>query len=139
MIRDEDLMRLVCRTAALTRRTPNGERRRGYGHILSTLMSLDEGQGVSQQTLADSVGIRAQSLSEAIASLEESGYVERRVGDSDRRRMLVFITEAGAERSHELAAERAERAHKVFGAMSEDEKSALFTLLTRLTEQSAEE
>ncbi len=139
MIRDEELMRLVCRTAALTRRTPNGERRRGYGHILATLLSLDGGQGVSQNTLADSVGIRAQSLSEAIASLEESGYVERRAGDADKRKMLVFITPAGIERSHELAAERAERAHRVFGVLGEEEKSALCDLLTRLTEQDVEQ
>ncbi len=139
MICDEELMRLVCRTAALTRRSSNGERRRGYGHILSTLMSLDAGQGVSQQSLADSVGIRAQSLSEAIASLEESGYVERRAGDADRRKMLVFITPSGIERGHELAAERTERAHRVFGMLSEYEKSTLYELLTRLTEQDIEE
>ncbi len=139
MIRDEDLMHLVCRTAALTRRAPTGERKRGYGHILSTLLSLDEGQGVSQNTLADSVGIRAQSLSEAIASLEESGYVERRAGDADRRRMMVFITPSGIERSRELASERAERAHRVFGALSEDDKAVLFELLTRLTEQGSKE
>ncbi len=139
MIRDEELMRLVCRTAALTRRAPTGEKRRGYGHILSTLLSLDGGRGVSQNTLADSVGIRAQSLSEALASLEESGYVERRAGDADRRKLLVFITEAGVARSHELAAERAERAHKVFGHLSEAEKETLFDILTRLAEQNIEE
>lgn len=135
MEKNEQLMRLVCRSAALTRRSPNETnqkgRKRGYGHILSAISGKD---GISQQELADSLGIRPQSLSEALLALDELGYIERQACNEDRRKTLVFITEPGKEHSIALAKERVARADKVFGVLDDSEKDQLLSILSKLVE-----
>lgn len=135
MIKNEKLMRLVFRVAALSRRNSQGEmpnEHRGHGQILSALTSERENGGISQQLLADRVGIRPQSLSEALVSLEKQGYIVRSVSPIDKRKTLVSITDAGVEQSRRLAEERAVRADRVFGILNDDEREKLFELLSKL-------
>lgn len=135
MIKNEKLMRLVFRVAALSRRNSQGEmpnEHRGHGQILSALTSERENGGISQQLLADRVGIRPQSLSEALVSLEKQGYIVRSVSPIDKRKTLVSITDAGVEQSRHLAEERAVRADRVFGILNDDEREKLFELLSKL-------
>ena len=137
MIKNEKLMRLVFRVAALSRRNAQGERNeghRGHGHILSVLVSEKENGAVSQQLLADRVGIRPQSLSEALGALEKQGFISRSVSPVDKRKTLVSITDEGIEQSRRLTEERIARADSVFGVLSEEEKTSLFEILTKLTE-----
>lgn len=139
MNKNEELLLLLRRAAALTRRKPDDEPRKdqpvppkkgaGHGHILSTVAEND---GKSQQELAARLGIRPQSLSEALVSLEERGYILRRQGDGDRRKTLVFITEKGREKNRELSELRSLRAEKLFAPLSEEEKDTLIGLLSRL-------
>lgn len=137
MIKNEKLMRLVFRVAALSRRNAQGESKnehRGHGQILASLVSERENGGISQQLLADRVGIRPQSLSEALASLEKQGYIVRSVSPVDKRKTLVSITDAGIEQSRYLAEERAQRADRVFGVLNDDEREALCAILSKLIE-----
>lgn len=140
MNKNEELLFLLRRAAALTRRKSGGDGSRkdqsdppkkgaGHGHILSTVAEND---GKSQQELAALLGIRPQSLSEALTSLEERGYISRRQGEGDRRRTLVFITESGREKNRELSGIRNIRAEKLFASLTEEEKDTLIGLLSRL-------
>ena len=76
MIQDGELLKLLMRTAASARRDRGGEgekkkpcsHHRGYGHLLD-LLSLE--RGLCQQEIAERLGVRPQSVSEAIAALLE--------------------------------------------------------------------
>jgi DNA-binding MarR family transcriptional regulator len=51
--------------------------------------------GIQVSELAQRANVRKQTMAEAVAQLEEMGYVERRPDPNDRRARLVFLTERG--------------------------------------------
>ncbi|MBQ8431416.1 MAG: MarR family transcriptional regulator [Clostridia bacterium] len=148
MIQEEELMKLVTRTAAYIRRRPrngqesNGERgehprcAKGHGHILDL---LSESDGMSQQEIANRMDIRPQSVSEAIASMEYRGFVIRRPSPDDKRVSLIFITAAGKEHRKQVKEERRAFAKQFFGVLSEKEKEQLAILLEALLQGQSED
>lgn len=141
MTLDQRLMHTLMRTCAAARRAPSaGEdapcRPRGFGRLLH---ALAENSGVTQQHLADSLGIRPQSVSEAIASLESQGCVRRESNPADRRSVLIHITDAGRIRAQEIAVERKRHAESFLAPLNDDEKETLLALLTRLTDTKEED
>lgn len=137
MLTDELLMRSLMRAMSRARRQPPentaGERRlpfgKGFGHILDLLVERD---GVSQQQLADAVGIRPQSVSEAIAAMEAHGFIRREPSTADRRVMLIYVTEQGREYHQKVSEERRIHAKKYFSALEDEEKQTLYALLEKL-------
>ncbi len=142
---ERDLMRNLMRAAGAARRHPAGESGqgemgarqegprpgRGFGHVLDMLAG---GQQLSQQQIAEQLGIRPQSVSEAVKALEERGYVRREPSIKDRRATVISITEQGLVRREELAEERRIRAEKFFSVLDEEEKEMLLGLLMKLNE-----
>lgn len=151
MITDDMLMKTLIRTGALVRRRPTPEERddaesrhchrpggrdgrrgsggRGFGHILEL---LTPGEGVSQQWIANQAGIRAQSVSEAIVAMEKRGFVRRESSPTDRRVMLIYITEEGEAHRQKAAAERSQHAQTFFSCLTQEEKEELFRILQKL-------
>ena len=134
---DEMLLHRLRRASAMLRRTPENDpkgmpHKCGYGHVLKC---LTEQNGLSQQALANAVGIRPQTISEALISLESASLITRTPSPSDARVMLVFITEFGRQRAAELAEERRQRAMAFFAPLTADEKETLYSLLHKLTEE----
>ena len=135
---EHELMRKLMRTCAAARRKPMdkvGDKphaRRGFGHILDL---LQEGNGVSQQQLADILGIRPQSVSEAVSTLEERCYVIKKTSEKDKRMTLVYITEQGIHKRQELAEERKAHAQKFFSVLSDGEKEQLMLILEKLSRE----
>ena len=141
---EQELMRNLHRASAATRRhsyksseEPH-HRNRGFTHILDL---LNEGEGKSQQQLADTLHIRPQSVSEALAILESRGYIDRKPSTQDKRITLVYITPQGLERRAALAQERKEHAMTFFSVLTEEEKQSLLSLLHKInhTVQEAKE
>lgn len=102
---------------------------RGYGRILDVLSQND---GVSQREIAELLNIRPQSASEAIASMESQGLVEKLTKEQDKRCSLIYITQAGRERQIALQNERIENARRIFEPLSEQEKETLLKLLNKV-------
>ncbi len=112
----------------------NERRRFGGGRggflILSRLMEED---GLTQRQLADSVGIRAQSLSEALLGMEGKGHIFRRPDETDRRVIRVYITEEGKAFFGEHQERLSKRAEEMFGVLRGEEKQTLYDLLQKIT------
>ncbi len=104
---------------------------RGSGHILESL-SLDKGK--SQRALALELGIRPQSLSEALGHLEERGEIRRQADPADGRVTLVFLTREGAEKRKKHQQIRTEHATQFFSVLSQEEKEQLLYLLEKITQ-----
>ena len=66
--------------------------RHGQGRILSALRRMNT---VSQKELGFILDIRPQSLGELLQKLEANGYVERRRSPTDKRALIVELTEKG--------------------------------------------
>ena len=139
MLTDEKLMRKLIRTANLARRAPkeDGEdpshapRGKGFWHILDM---LTEGDGISQQQIADEMDIRPQSVSEALVKMEDRGLIRRVSSEADKRSMLIYITEKGMEQRKQLAQARILHAEKFFSVLSDNEKRELFAILQKLNQ-----
>lgn len=104
-------------------------RPRGYGHILHL---LSKHNGLTQQQMAQMLGIRPQSASEAVTSLEEQGLISRSPNPQDRRSYLLFITPEGLEREMQIKAQLQENACRIFEPLSEEEKNTLQQLLQKV-------
>ncbi len=86
-----------------------------------------------QQQLCEALWLDANNCVLLLNELEDLGYIERRRDPADRRRHVVELTEAGR-----TALERAERAQEslgdeLFGALSDEERATLRSLLSRAT------
>lgn len=142
MKNDAELYLMLVRTAGMARRTPSGSdtdtprKWHGYGHILDTLIP---NEGMSQQSLASAIGIRPQSLSEALAVMEDRGFVRREPCESDKRVTLVYLTEAGIGRRIELSLQREAKARRFLACLDDDEKQTLGRLLKKLSESAQDE
>ena len=101
----------------------------GKMRILSILYRED---GQTQRDIADTLGIRPPSLSEVLYKMEESGLIERRMNEKDRRQSLVFITEEGRRTTECFLERKDEKIRSFFSPLTEEEKETLSKLLRKL-------
>lgn len=131
---EHEIMKSLIRIASGGRRRlshpPKGDAPKfcGYGRILDVLSKND---GLSQREIAEALGIRPQSASEAIASMEGQGLIEKRTNALDKRSSLIYITQAGRQRQIDLRNERIENARRIFEPLTEEEKNTLLALLNK--------
>ena len=121
--------RKSCTEGGLSRHEKRGKRRHGMGHLLD---HLDQGVGKSQKQLAEELGIRPQSVSEAIFFLEKRGEVRKEADANDRRVRRIFLTEQGEERKKVLSRMQEEHAEKFFSVLTASEKQTLLSILEKI-------
>lgn len=102
---------------------------RAFGNILGLLSAKSP---LSQQEIADSLGIRPQSVSEALTKMEAHGLITKEASTDDARVSLVSLTEKGAQVHAFAAAEREKHAAFFFSVLTDEEKAQLFTILGKL-------
>ena len=127
-----NMMRDIVRISHNGRRKPHNGKAcppRGYGHILELLSKND---GLTQQQIAQTIGIRPQSASEAVTTLEEQGLIERTPNPRDKRSLLLSITPEGLKRLAEIQTRLRENANRIFAPLSAEEKNTLQKLLQKV-------
>lgn len=131
---EHEIMKCVVRIASGGRRRPHDTPHKdkpkfcGYGRVLDVLSKND---GLSQREVAELLHIRPQSASEAIASMESQGLIEKRANEHDRRSSQVFITQAGRQRQIDLRNLRIANAKRIFAPLTNQEKETLLELLNK--------
>lgn len=73
------------------------------------LTHLDRSGPVPMGSLADALGVSMSNATGIVSRMEDRGVIEREHDDDDRRRVIVRLSEAGREITHELGDLR--RAH----------------------------
>lgn len=81
------------------------------GRELAVLMSIDDLTPLSQQDVADRLGVDRTTMVALVDGLEAKNLVTRRPQEGDRRRNVVELTDAGRDTLHRAgdAAAEAER------------------------------
>lgn len=91
----EMLMRFVDRTtrcAAIYRSEKlEAEGLNGYQHPY--ILNICREPGISQESLASRIYVNRSSVTRQLAILEQNGFVERRVSESDKRVLEVYPTQ----------------------------------------------
>ena len=101
----------------------------GKSRILSVLCF--EG-AMPQKALQDEVEIASGSASELLKKMEDHGLITRTPDPDDSRGLIVDVTDAGRELSDRLAAEKAEKAQKLFSALTEEEQEQFAGMLDKI-------
>ena len=102
---------------------PLADTTRGRGRVLAALQMHSP---IPTRELAYLLDIRQQSLNELLQKLEADGLVERRPSPTDRRVMLVHLTEAG--RGVKLGDEAAD----YLSSLTDEEVASLTALLDKV-------
>jgi DNA-binding MarR family transcriptional regulator len=105
--------------------TPLGLRPR---HLVA-LTLLREQDGGTQQALAAQLRIDRTNLVGLLNELETDGLIARRRSVEDRRRHIVDLTAAGAERLHAAECALATAEDDVLHALDADQRELLYQLL----------
>lgn len=82
--------------------------------------------------LADHLRIVPRSATEVVDDLQDRGLVRRRPDPHDRRATIVELTEAGTSTGEAVRAARRAEADRVFGSLSERDRTTLARLLAKL-------
>lgn len=99
---------------------------------LSALVTIEQRGSVKLGDLAGLEGIAPSTLSRIIASLEEAGLVARSPDPDDRRSSWMSLTADGRRVLSEVRTERTVALGRRVGALSPDERRALFAALPAL-------
>ncbi len=100
---------------------------RGQGRILALLKRTP---GVSQKEMAWILDLRQQSLGEQLKKLEQNGLITRTPSETDRRAMVVELTEKGRNMEFET-----DLSDDVFSCLDEEERAALSGYLVRVADR----
>ncbi|SFK39293.1 MarR family winged helix-turn-helix transcriptional regulator [Geodermatophilus ruber] len=96
------------------------------------LVPLEQGGEQRSSALAARAGVDVSVASRQLATLERSGYVERRPDPADGRAVLLHLTEAGARALAATRALRCEWAAAALADWDEEDARQLGRLLERL-------
>jgi len=125
---------LVRAEAAVRRRLAADLERAGISHAgFAVLVVLTTAGGrLELRTLRRRLGWSKPNATEVATTLEQRGLVERRRDASDRRRVVLSLTPAGAELAARLFPEHTRRVSGAFAALAEDEKRSLAEICRKL-------
>ncbi|MBQ9197449.1 MAG: MarR family transcriptional regulator [Clostridia bacterium] len=107
------------------------------GRTQSRVLQLLDAGDISQKDLQDRLQIQPGSVSELITKLEFKGLLIRRRNESDRRKVLLSLTEEGRQAAR-AARERGDTAVR-FDSLAWEEQGELIRLLEKLIEGWREE
>ena len=104
----------------------------GRASQMRVLHILEDCGEMTQRELQDRMGIQQGSLSELVKKLEEQAFITRTCSPTDRRQLLIRITEPGRQQSQLLRERRITEAMELASVLSEEELRELQSLLGKL-------
>ena len=104
-------------------------------HALTIL--LDEGP-MAQTDLAHRLELAKSTVSRLVDLLEDGGWAQRQIGDTDSRRRLVELTAEGEKRANEIVRLRRARLSRLFDQIPPADRSQVLAALDTLVEAARE-
>ena len=102
---------------------PMGDPTRGQGRVLAALKMKPE---ISMRDLSYLLAIRHQSLNELLNKLEKSGYITRTPSETDKRSVMIRLTEKGKNEQY------MDMDVGIFNCLNEEERVAFGEYLDRV-------
>ncbi|WP_429174314.1 MarR family winged helix-turn-helix transcriptional regulator [Ensifer sp. LBL] len=102
------------------------------GKFVILFLLNDQPEGLSPHELADRAGVTRATITGLLDGLERDGFVERRSGLNDRRKIVVVLTETGRKTAGNLLGEHSAWIASLFAGFSADEHQTFHRLLQRI-------
>jgi DNA-binding MarR family transcriptional regulator len=99
------------------------------------LWVLGRESGLSQQALADLLGIFPSRLVAVLDDMQRAGLVERRPHSSDRRVSALYLTPTGKKALQAVGRVARQHETEICAALSPDEREMLEKFLARIAEE----
>jgi DNA-binding MarR family transcriptional regulator len=99
------------------------------------LWELSRSGPSTQATLASALEVTPRTVTSLVDALESTGYVERRPHPTDRRAVLVVLTELGQQTMATMAREREQLAADLVGDLDRRRLEQLDEDLSRIAER----
>jgi DNA-binding MarR family transcriptional regulator len=96
------------------------------------LFRLDANEGLSQQALAELIGLNPTRMVFLVDELEQRGLIERRRNAADRRSYALYLTAQGRDRLGQVRASGSLHQDEIGASLTQDERVQLTSLLRRL-------
>lgn len=106
----------------------------GTGAHQSYLIAVLKQPGLTQEQLTSEVKFDKATTARSVKQLEESGYIERRVDERDRRSYRLYPTEKAKELEPELYGVLADLNEQLTRHLTMEEREQLALLLEKLYE-----
>jgi DNA-binding MarR family transcriptional regulator len=100
--------------------------------VLATLRSSGEPYEMTPSALQEMMVLTSGGLSKLLSRLEKQQLIVRTVGLSDRRSVIVRLTDKGRELIDKAMATQADVEHELIASLSAEERKVMETLLRRL-------
>ncbi|WP_339109193.1 MarR family transcriptional regulator [Thioclava sp. GXIMD4216] len=96
------------------------------------LLQIARNEGSSQTELAEALRIETPTLNRTLDSLEQTGFIERRAVEGDRRVRRVFLTDLSKDKAADILQYTNTLRHDLFHNLSDEEFAQLYELVQRL-------
>ena len=100
---------------------------------------LKDHNGASQKDIALGCHIDPGTLTTLLNRMEETGLVERRMLNGNRRSFYIFLTELGERKLELVPAAFKELAYEAFRGISDTDRKTIMDLFFRIYENTASE
>jgi DNA-binding MarR family transcriptional regulator len=100
---------------------------RGQGRVLKLLKLKPE---ITQKELSELLDMRQQSLGDLLKKLEQKGYITRTPSETDKRAMIIHLTEKG--KNAEIGDDKQLGIESLFDCLTEEELKNLEEYLGRI-------
>lgn len=108
---------------------PNG----GRGQMRLLQLLYQSSAGLTNADIAEILDIRPSSVSATISKLADMGLVERIPSESDKRAIIVKLSDQGRQMFDQYDERVDDWSNQVFGGLTDDEQQQLEALLTKLS------
>lgn len=102
------------------------------GKFVLLFLLHDKPDGLSPHELAERAGVTRATITGLLDGLERDGFIARRGGLDDRRKIAVALTEVGRKMARDLFTEHAEWVASLFEGFTANERKTLNNLLQRI-------
>lgn len=115
-----------------------GPERNGRGQVRLLQLLVDSPAGLTNAEIAEILDIRPSSVSATLSRLEDAGLIVREPSPSDKRAVIVRLSEKGRQMASHRNQGVTDLADQLFGCLTEDERAELQRLLDKLSDNAAD-
>jgi DNA-binding MarR family transcriptional regulator len=100
----------------------------------SAIYAVGPGEPKTMKQIAETLGVAVSTPTRTIDRLLEKGFVNRAVGEKDRRQLLIELTPKGKELLEDIDKENLEITRKMLKGLSDEEIETFKKILSKISE-----